>query len=805
MDVFAHGPDGPRLYRAEADAVVPPAPTMDDEAASQQLMSEARAPHSTDFEGPAIPLNLNGASRTSAKKTPDSGKKRTRRLGRTQKAHRDTVRGSPLPAAYSLQDLQAFIGTSPSKSRAVSSSGPSTQIEVPDTQAEMQANGVPSPTPLTASQAVSSNSSNKRTRKGKKSKKEEQSEAEPNNSNAIPATPYEEPAGDAIPSPSEAPKSESSRKRRRKDKPRSSLDSVNMDTTEISETPAVTQEAAEGTSAEEVVMQSEYSDADELPLTPRDLLGKLNAERSQKSQSASKVQSPDDAHEDASEEQDIEAESDAEPTVEDSDAEGASSPGEQSSNSEGPTRYSVGGVVRRRGRGWTSKADPNKTYQRARDDDERTAADKALETTHELGHPPDKRTSGDYTADEKELIRRAIRDYQERNGLDTADLVEIIQYSPQRNKGSNDHQTEAQFKNDCNAFWDEIANVGLLRKPHEVRKHIRTTYHMCQRNSWSDEDDDQLRNLVNLHPGQWRLIATQLNRLLLDVYNRWNDYLRHGENRNTKRWSPDEEENFVRVLSIVCQRVEDSRAEDGKPPLDDYYSVINWHEVCRELDHTRSRLQCQSKWKIMRARVPPARLDVEIKPRETPTHEEAPQKKERPKSKAKESCEPDSTEADPSPPSAGDMLWGDKFDLVAELSEQAATNEITSDNQIVWQDVTKNMDHKWSVRTLQTAFRQLNELVLDDEDDEDLTHRLGLLYNYIKENHRDQIEDRYQAAQDLQADDEYEPQVNSSKKRKRQSVVGSDTDATKKRSKRTVGTAQKSKQKELVTDSEPEL
>ncbi|KAJ4992239.1 DNA-binding protein REB1 [Stagonosporopsis vannaccii] len=820
-------------------------PTMDDEAASQQLMSEARATtHSADYQGPAIPLNFDGASQTTATETPESGRKKTRRLGRMQASHRETLPGSPLPT-YSLRDLQTFIGTPPSKSRAFRPTISSTQIEVPDSQAEMQANGVPSPTSLTASQTVSPRTSNKRIKKGKKSKKDVQSEAEPNSSNAIPATPYERSAGGAMPSSSEAPKSQGSRG---KDKPRTSTNSVDLDTPEVVQTLAAAQD-------EGLDKQNRILDAEELPLTPRDRFEKLNAERSLKSQAASKFPSSADAL-DVTRELEVEAEAAdaaalaatsktpgtsagkrkrtkkgkkstetpiAEQSAlidtvndtpsqslasEDSDAEGASSHGEQSSKRGKRPRYSVGGIaIMRKPR--VSRANPNRTYQRARDDDDdRTAADKALEMTHELGHPPDKRTSGEYTADEKELIRRAIRDYQERSGLDAADLVEIIQWTPRREQGNSDHQTEEQFKNDCNAFWDEINNAGLLRKLRDLRKHIRATYHTCQRGRWSKEDDEQLRDLVNLHPGQWRLIATQLNRLEIDAYNRWKDYVRHGTNRNTKRWTTDEEENLVRVLSMVCQRVEDMRAKSGKPALDDYYPVINWHEVCRELDDSRSRLQCQSKWKIMRARVPPATLDVEIKPRSTPPHEDASAKKKIRKSKVKKSRQAAVAEVDLSPPGADDMLWGDKFDLIAELSEQAATNEITSDDEIAWKEVAKNMNHRWSVRTLQTAFKQLCELALDgegnDDDDEDLTHRLALLFNYIKENHRDEIEDRYQAAQDIEVDVEDEPQVNSSKKRKRQSGAGSEPDSAKRQTKRTLSTAKAFKSKELVTDSEPE-
>ncbi|KAH6643642.1 hypothetical protein C7974DRAFT_1991 [Boeremia exigua] len=834
-------------------------PTMDDEAASQQLMSEARAdPHSADYRGPAIPLKLDGASRRTISRNPTLGKKnKSKKLGKMQVASsqngkRDAESPSPLPV-YSLKDLQAFVGTSPSKSRKPASTVPSTQIEVPDSQTETQTNGASEPAPLTASQTTQPDASRNRP---KRNKKNVQTENGLNNGNTIPATPYEEVAGGAMPSSAEAIESKSSQKRRKNNKSRTSLNGANLDTAEVevAKSPAATQEATLETAPGGSEEQNGGLDTKEQPLTPRALLGELNADRLQKSQSAGNATSPANTPDDApdhtpigSQLLDAAAAADTTGTPEATQsakkrkrskrgkqiAESAALEGDAlvesldntsaqpSASGDSPggdvnskpkrekksARHSVGGVVSRTPK--RSRADPNKNYERAHDDDDRTAADKALETTHELGHPPDKRRSGDFTADERELIRRAIRDYQERNGLDTADLVDIIQWSYNNKSemgGNSTDQVQEQFKKDCNAFWEEIENIGLLRKLRETRKHIRVTYHTCQRGRWSQDEDEQLEELTNLHPGQWKLIATQLNRRELDAYNRWKDYVRHGENRLTKRWTDDEEESLVRVLSLVCQRVEDLRAELGQPPLDDYQPIINWHEVCREMGDTRSRLQCQSKWKIMRARVPPAALNIEIKPRKDPPPQEAaaevPQKSRR-RSKVEKNRQS-------TVPGPDDMLWGDKFDLVDELIQQATADENVSDEQIGWQDIVEKMNQRWSVRTLRTAYKQLCELVLDPETDDNLTARLFSIYAFIKDSHFNEVEDRYQPAQEDKASDKDGSQKDTSKKRKRQKATDSGKASTKKRNKTTADSANVIKSKEIITDSddaenEPEL
>ncbi|KZM22442.1 RNA polymerase I enhancer binding protein [Ascochyta rabiei] len=890
-------------------------PTMDDEAASQQLMSEARALHTTDHDGPAIPLLLDGASQDTITKTPGSSAKKAKKPRRkpptaSHNNLQDAFPGSSLPS-YSLKELQAFVGPSPSKKKTSASTIPSTQIEVPATQTESQLNTAPSTTPLTTSQAATTSSSKKK----KSGKGKENTQAQTNlhndmqeektqpdvgspsagvkarnprrkrqalNSQAeladtlieqdtIPATPYEKTTEEPIAPPSNPIEGQTSQKRRRKNKPHSSVNSPDFDSNKIVETSIAEQEEAPGATAEGSRDHVGASNAEEQPLIPMALLDNLKAERLQSSPAGSALRKTQKLPENKS---DAEAEADLPDAVEtttpiktpgtaqstkkrkrsrkdkqapktplldwdppvrslddpptqpfnyedmdelellpendnQSDSKTASCGSRRkrkSTNSKKASRPSVGGLARTPShRSSRSRADPNRNYQRDHDDDGRTAAEIALDSSHELGQPPDKRTSGEYTADEKELLRRAIRDYQERNGLEVADLVEIIQWTHVRRKemGSNTtDQTEEQYKRDSSVFWDDVGSAGLMRQSSDIKRHVRARYHTCRRGHWSQEEDEILRELADSHPGQWKLVATQLNRLELDVYNRWKDYVRHGESRMTKRWSKDEEEKFVKVLSTVCQRVEDHLAETGKPPLDDYTPVINWHEVCREMGDTRSRLQCQSKWKQMRAREPPATVGVEIKPRKTPepgqVGVEEPQKK-RDKSRAKKEGESAGAIAEASPLGPEDMLWGDKFDLVGHVVEQVVADGCETESQIVWQDIAEQMKQTWSVRTLQKAYKELRELV---DEQEDLTASLGALLAYMNENHKSEMDDRYIPLPELDAGGEDAPVSHSSQKRKRMSGVGSGKSTAKRNKKGTPSTTKAYKSKELITDSD---
>ena len=148
---------------------------MDDEAASQQLMSEARGTHTADDAGPAIPLSFDKAPQNTIADTPESGKKKPFKPRRkppaaSQESPRDGLPNSSLPT-YSLKELQAVVDPSPSKSQSFPSTIPSTQIEIPETQTESQPAHALSSTPLASSYAAArtGSSSKKKSKKGIKS------------------------------------------------------------------------------------------------------------------------------------------------------------------------------------------------------------------------------------------------------------------------------------------------------------------------------------------------------------------------------------------------------------------------------------------------------------------------------------------------------------------------------------------------------------------------------------------------------------------------------------------------------------
>lgn len=279
-----------------------------------------------------------------------------------------------------------------------------------------------------------------------------------------------------------------------------------------------------------------------------------------------------------------------------------------------------------------------------------TAAERALNTAHDLQHPPDLRSSGDFTADEEELIRRAIVDYQQRKGLEVSELVDIIQWNPHDpsfNTGDGTISSKSEWTpqdiedaRESAEFWDDIKHISTERSLDRLRRHIRQTYHQFKRGVWTEEEDKRLKSLYGTHPNQWKVISVGMgDRSMHDCQNRWRDYLQYGDKRKSSRWDEEEEELFIRAVTTVAQRDEDHRAQEGLPPIDEYtLKDINWQQVSREMDSTRSRIQVVQKWRNLQKREFPPEIKVERKPRkERPAasrstiSEPTPKKRGRPK------------------------------------------------------------------------------------------------------------------------------------------------------------------------------
>ncbi|KAK9453338.1 Myb-like DNA-binding domain-containing protein [Dipodascopsis uninucleata] len=175
---------------------------------------------------------------------------------------------------------------------------------------------------------------------------------------------------------------------------------------------------------------------------------------------------------------------------------------------------------------------------------------------------------GSFTQAETQALEAFMRAYQTEHGLDHAALCRRV-WANERKKDN---------------FWDAVASALPHRTRASVYKHVRRKYHTYeQRGKWTPEEDEGLRQMVELHGAQWKIIGHHLGRMPEDCRDRWRNYVKCGNNRGQHKWSPEEENKLFEIVNQI--KLIDPSAE------------INWTVVSERMGGIRSRIQCRYKWK----------------------------------------------------------------------------------------------------------------------------------------------------------------------------------------------------------------
>jgi hypothetical protein len=396
----------------------------------------------------------------------------------------------------------------------------------------------------------------------------------------------------------------------------------------------------------------------------------------------------------------------------------------------------------------------NNTTSANQSDRARTGAEKELAIQHTLREPYDLRDGGEFSADEAELIRRQIKQYQHRNDLALQDLVSLIQFTKpygnsKRDKGTEnvDTQLEARQIQCSTEFWREIYDVLPQRKNSKARggttgiqRFVRRRYHSHKGGGgWTEEEDAMLADLVAAHPAQWKKISMILgDRDEAAVRDRWRNYVQYGAARNEQFWSEQEEQRLIRAIKEVTESLKAARAAEGKPPLDEYTSRdINWQLVSEKVG-TRSRLQCSMKWNTIK--------DQQAIRRHRKSMDGTERKRKR-KSK----------------PGFEKMRWGDKLDIILALSE----GSYASEEDIDWSEVAANAEGTpWSAKDRKAVLSELREAIGEQED---FSSTLEAICLYLQEHYADELDEHYDPAADAEEDVD-EEFSEGRKRRKRRSA-----------------------------------
>ncbi|CCF57051.1 hypothetical protein KAFR_0C00560 [Kazachstania africana CBS 2517] len=131
-------------------------------------------------------------------------------------------------------------------------------------------------------------------------------------------------------------------------------------------------------------------------------------------------------------------------------------------------------------------------------------------------------------------------------------------------------------------FWKSIYKIFNYRLNSSIYKHVRRKYNNFN-NHWNDELDERLFQLCHDEKleGQWSKIGKLLDKLPDDCRDRWRNYVKVKDTKNSsKKWSPNEEAKLLRIVNESLHKDQSA----------------NWGHVSQLMGGARSRIQCRYKW-----------------------------------------------------------------------------------------------------------------------------------------------------------------------------------------------------------------
>ena len=199
--------------------------------------------------------------------------------------------------------------------------------------------------------------------------------------------------------------------------------------------------------------------------------------------------------------------------------------------------------------------------------------------------------SGPLSNTEQARITRAVERFRQDEDLTQEELNQVIHDNPQTSERPINGQ-----------LWAAIQDACPSRPRKKLISWCRQRFHnFAARGTWTEEQDDELADLIEKYGKRWSHIAGLINRYQKDVRDRWRNYLVCRGTVKTDVWSEDEEERFRELVENSIEKIREGLSANSRKSPE---TLINWLDISQTMGHTRSRLQCMEKWKRMRAAEP---------------------------------------------------------------------------------------------------------------------------------------------------------------------------------------------------------
>lgn len=163
-------------------------------------------------------------------------------------------------------------------------------------------------------------------------------------------------------------------------------------------------------------------------------------------------------------------------------------------------------------------------------------------------------------------------------------------------------------------FWAQIYELLPGRHRRSVYRFMRRHFQQSQQKAheWTEEQDDELIELMEIHTNKWSHIAKLLGRSDDDVTQRWKNRLEHREKKNHGAWTEDELRELYGAVNAVWQmRKVEAPELAGNEIFDLEDRLVSWGPVSDAMNHSRSRQQCADKWRKIRRRIYELRATID--------------------------------------------------------------------------------------------------------------------------------------------------------------------------------------------------
>jgi len=210
--------------------------------------------------------------------------------------------------------------------------------------------------------------------------------------------------------------------------------------------------------------------------------------------------------------------------------------------------------------------------------------DKAVRTAKQKGQY----LSGALTAHEQQQVRNAVEGFRESENITQEEIIQIIHVNPQQAKGQLHRQ-----------LWATVVEACTTRPRQKLIHWCRQNFHnFVARGTWTQEQDDELMEMIERHGKKWSHIGGLINRLSTDCRDRYRNHLVCRDTVKRDYWSKEEEEQLYDAVQLAVNKI---REDKTLKKVDDetIEGLINWQLISEAMGSTRNRLQCMKKWKLL--------------------------------------------------------------------------------------------------------------------------------------------------------------------------------------------------------------